>query len=65
MCSISLNWIDEKEPIKIKISTSEEKNTKIKLQMNEHEISFHENSKSELQIVQPEKSCKSYEKAFF
>ena len=33
--------------------------------MNEHEISFHENSKSELQIVQPEKSCKSYEKAFF
>ena len=33
--------------------------------MNEDEISFHVNSKSELQIVQTEKSCKSYEKAFF
>ena len=33
--------------------------------MNEHEISFHVNSKSELQIVQTEKSCKSYEKSFF
>ena len=44
----------KKEPIKIKIPTCEEKVTKIKLQMNEHEISFHVSSNSQLKIVQPE-----------
>ena len=37
---------DEKEPIKIKIPTCEEKITKIKLQMNEHDLSFHVNNNS-------------------
>ena len=46
--------LNEKEPIKIKIVTCEEKITKIKLQMNEHEISIHVNSNSRIQIVQPE-----------
>ena len=36
------------------ILTCEEKNTKIKLQMNEHEISVHVKNQSRLQIVQPE-----------
>ena len=38
--------LNEKEPIKIKIVTCEGKITKIKLQMNEHEISIHVNSNS-------------------
>ena len=42
------------EPIKIKIPTCEEKITKAKLQMNEHEISFHLSKNLRLQIVQPE-----------
>ena len=42
----------KKEPIKIKISTREEKITKIKPQMNEHEISIHVNNNSWIQIVQ-------------
>ena len=45
---------DEKEPIKIKIPTCEEKITKIQLQMNEREISIHVNNNSRLQIVQRE-----------
>ena len=53
-CSISSNSFDEKEPIKIKIPTCEEKITKINLQMNEHEISIHVNDNSQIQIVQPE-----------
>ena len=44
----------EKEPVKINIPTCEEKITKIKLQMNEHEISFQVNNSSWLQIVQLE-----------
>ena len=36
------------------IPTCEEKITKVKLEMNEHEISFHESKNSRLQIVQPE-----------
>ena len=52
-CSILSNKFDEKEPIKVKIPTCEEKITKIKLQMNEHEISIHVNN-SRLQIVQLE-----------
>ena len=32
----------------------EEKITKIKLQMNEHETSFHVNNNSQLQILKPE-----------
>ena len=38
----------------MKIPTCEEKITKVKLQMNEHEISFHVRKYSRLQIVQPE-----------
>ena len=53
-CSISSNWFDEKGPIKIKIPTCEEKITKIKLQMNEHEISFQVNNNLWLQIAQAE-----------
>ena len=53
-CSIASNKFDEKEPIRIKIPTCEEEITKIKLQMNEHEISIHINSNSRIQIVQPE-----------
>ena len=52
-CSILSHKFDEKEPIKVKIPTCEEKITKIKLQMNEHEISIHVNN-SRLQIVQLE-----------
>ena len=52
-CSISSNSFDEKAPIKIQIPTCEEKITKIKLQMNELEISIHVNN-SRLQTVQPE-----------
>ena len=37
-CSISSNQFDEIESIKIKIPKCEEKITKIKVQMNEHEI---------------------------
>ena len=44
--------------MKIKIPTCEEKVTKIKLQMNEHEISIHINNNSRLQIVQPEFTSK-------
>ena len=44
----------KKESIKIKIPTCEEKITKIKLQMNEHETSFHVSNNSRLKIVQPE-----------
>ena len=51
--SILSNKFDEKEPIKVKIPTCEEKITKIKLQMNEHEISIHVNN-SRLQIVKLE-----------
>ena len=40
--------------IKIKIRNFEAKITNIKLQMNEHEISFHVNKNSRLQTVQPE-----------
>ena len=53
-CSISSNQFDEIESIKIKIPKCEEKITKIKVQMNEHEISFHVNNSWRLQIVQPE-----------
>ena len=42
------------DTIKFKIPTCKEKVTKIKLQINEHEISFHVNNYSRLQIVQPE-----------
>ena len=42
----------KKEPIKIKIFTCEEKITKIKPQMNEHEISIHVNNNPWIQIVQ-------------
>ena len=52
-CSISSNSFDEKVPIKIQIPTYEEKVRKIKLQMNEHEISIHVNN-SRLQIIQLE-----------
>ena len=53
-CSISSNKFDEKESIRIKIRTCEKEITKIKLQMNEHEISVHVNSNSRIQILQPE-----------
>ena len=54
-CSISSNYFDEKEPIKIKIPRCEEKIIKIKRTwMNEHEISIHVNNKSRIQIVQPD-----------
>ena len=43
-----------KESIKIKIPPCEDKNTKIRLQINEHEISFHVNNNSQRQILQPE-----------
>ena len=48
------NWLDEKEPIKTKIPTCEEKITKTKLQMNKHEISSLHVNNSRIQIVQPE-----------
>ena len=51
--SVSSDY-DKKEPIKLKIPTCEEKIAKIKLQMNEHEISFQVNNNSWLQIVQLE-----------
>ena len=53
-CSISLNYFHEKEPIKIKIRLCQEKITKIKLQMNDHKISFQVINNSRLQIVQVE-----------
>ena len=40
--------------MKIKIPTCEKKITKIKLQMNEHNISIHVNKNSRIQIVQHE-----------
>ena len=40
--------------MKIKIPTCEKKNTKIKLQMNEHNISIHVKKNSRIQIVQHE-----------
>ena len=38
--------------MKIKVRTCEEKITKIKLQMNEHDTSIHVNKNSRIQIVQ-------------
>ena len=38
--------------MKIKVPTREEKITKIKLQMNEHDTSIHVNKNSRIQIVQ-------------
>ena len=37
-CSNSWNWFGEKQPVKIKIITNEEKMTKIKLQTNENKV---------------------------
>ena len=51
---MSSNYFDEKEITKIKIRTREEKNSKIKQQMNEHEISIHVSTNSRIQIVQSE-----------
>ena len=42
----------------MKIPTCEEKITKIKLQMNEHEMSIHVNHNSRLQIIQLEFTSK-------
>ena len=50
----------KKEPIKIKIPTCEEKITKIKLQMNEPEITFQVNNNPLLQIVQLEFTIWNY-----
>ena len=38
----------------MKIPKCEKKIKKIKLQMNEHEISIHVNNNSRIQVVQPE-----------
>ena len=50
-CSISSNHLMKKSQLKLKC---EEKITKIKLPMNEHELSFHLNKNSRLKIVRCE-----------